>query len=251
LTESLKIFRSPYELAEKLADDLTGMINKSAGMKKPFSIALSGGSTPGLLFTILGDHYSNSVNWEYVHFFWGDERCVSSVDKDSNFGMAKRLFFDRIKIPAGNIHRVRGEDDPVGESLRYTKEIGDYITLREGFPVFDIILLGLGEDGHTASIFPGNNHLFHTDDICAVASHPVSGQKRITLTGRVINNAILVIFMVAGKNKARIAGEILNKTKSAENFPASYIVPVIGDISWYLDDEASLYLQKHKRDRKV
>lgn len=243
MENSIKIFPTPYILAEKLADEIVKQIRKSAKGNIPFNVALSGGTTPELLFSIIGDKFSDSIPWEYVHLFWGDERCVSPMDSDSNYGMTKRTLIDKINIPSKNVHRIRGEDDPVRESKRYSEEIASSTRTLNGLPLFDLIMLGLGEDGHTASIFPGHRDLFSSDKICDVAIHPVTGQSRITITGRVINNAESVIFLVTGKNKARVTGEILKKSPSAINFPAYYIVPVFGKLSWFLDADAAMWLK--------
>ena len=242
MDKSVKIFPTPYELAEKFAKELVNMITESAKKKKSFSVALSGGSSPELLFSVLGDHFSNSAPWEYVHFFWGDERCVSPDNAESNYGMTSRKLLEKINIPSSNIHRIKGEDDPEKEASRYSEEISDYTGKRDGLPLFDLIILGLGEDGHTASIFPGHKELLNSDKICEVAVHPVTLQKRITLTGRVINNADSVTFLVTGKKKADIVEKIIKKNASALNFPASYIVPVYGVLRWFIDEDAGRLL---------
>ena len=238
MDKSIKIFPSPYELAEKYAEELVSMIIESANKKKPFTVALSGGSTPELLFSVLGEHFSKSAPWEYVHFFWGDERCVPPDNQGSNYGMTSRKLLEKIDIPSANIHRIKGEADPEKEAARYSEEISDFTASRDGLPLFNLIILGLGEDGHTASIFPGHQELFNSDKICDVAVQPLTLQKRITLTGRIINNADYVNFLVTGKKKADIIGKIINKNASSQNYPASYIVPVYGVLRWFIDEEA-------------
>jgi len=134
-----------------------------------------------------------------------------------------------------------GENEPWMEAERYSSEILENVPLRLGVPRFDIIYLGLGEDGHTASIFPGNLDLFDSSRICEVAVHPATGQKRITLTGTVINNAARVIFAVSGRNKAEIVAEILENPSSG-NYPASVVKPLSGRLTWHLDLEAASLL---------
>lgn len=238
LDKNVKIFATPKELAEKFADVMADMIIESAKKKKLFTVALSGGSTPELLFTLLGEKYARSVPWQYVHLFWGDERCVPPEDSESNYGMTMRVLLSRLEMPSINIHRIRGEADPVTEAGRYSDELSLYTIKRDSIPLFDLVLLGLGEDGHTASIFPGQMELLESDKTCAVAFHPVTKQKRITITGRVINNAEQVTFLVTGKKKEEIVEKIVNQKPSAQSFPASYIVPVYGRLSWFLDSEA-------------
>jgi 6-phosphogluconolactonase len=242
MKESVRIFRTPYELAEKFAGEMVSMIKDASGKNKHFNIALSGGSTPELLFSILGEHFPDTVPWETVRFFWGDERCVPPVSPDSNFGMAFRSLFRKIMIPEGNINRIYGEQDPSNEVLRYSDLISRQTDERDGFPVFDMLLLGLGEDGHTASIFPGRSDLFYSDSICEVSVHPVSNQKRITITGTVINNAENIRFLVTGKSKAEVLKKIINEEESSINFPASLVVPVYGKLEWLLDSDAGSLL---------
>ena len=225
-------------MAEKFAEELITTITESAKKKKPFSVALSGGSTPELLFSVLGDHFSKSAPWEFVHFFWGDERCIPPDNQESNYGMTRRKLLDKIDIPSSNIHRIKGEEDPEKEASRYSEEIYDYTVKRDGLPLIDLIILGLGEDGHTASIFPGHQELFSSDKICEVAVHPLTLQRRITLTGRVINNADSVTFLVTGKKKAEIVEKIIKKNASAQSFPASHIIPVYGALRWFIDKDA-------------
>ena len=238
----LKIYASPLELAEKFAEDMTSMIAESIKNAVPFTIALSGGTTPELLFKVMGENFAESVPWKFVHFFWGDERCVPPDNDESNYGMAQRKFLSRIEIPSGNIHRIRGEDDPENEAARYSLDILSSVRNRDRLPLFDLVILGLGEDGHTASIFPGHSELFDSDKICEVALHPVTGQKRITLTGRVINNADNVTFLVTGKTKAEIVEKMFKKDSSVINFPASFIVPVYGKLNWYIDRDAGIMI---------
>jgi 6-phosphogluconolactonase len=242
LERSVKIFQNPGELAEKLSEDLVIMINDSATKNKPFTIALSGGSTPELLFSLLGKKYAKSVHWNSVHFFWGDERCVAPDNPGSNYGMTKKNLFDHIVINSVNIHRIRGEDEPQAEAFRYSSEISQNTEERNGLPQFDLVMLGLGDDGHTASIFPGYRHLLTSEKICEEALNPHNQQRRITITGRVINNADKVIFLVTGKKKAEIIESIFKSEPEAFSYPASYILPVYGSLEWYIDSEAGSLL---------
>jgi 6-phosphogluconolactonase len=240
LDKIVKIFPSPFELAMNFAEEMVVMIAAAVKNAIPFTIALSGGTTPVLLFKALNENFAESIDWKYVHFFWGDERCVPPDNDESNYGMAQRKFLSSIEIPSGNIHRIRGEDDPENEAARYSIEILSSVRNRDRLPLFDLVILGLGEDGHTASIFPGRTELFDSDKICEVALHPVTGQKRITLTGRVINNADNVTFLVTGKTKAEIVEKMFKKDSSVVNFPASFIVPVYGKLNWYIDRDAGI-----------
>jgi 6-phosphogluconolactonase len=242
LDKNVKIFPLPYDLAKEFAKEMANMIVESAEKDKMFTVALSGGSTPELLYTLLGENFADTVPWQYVQIFWGDERCVPPDNADSNFGMTMRKLLSKVEIPTQNIHRIRGENDPAKEAIRYSEEVSLFTRKRDGMPLFDLILLGLGEDGHTASIFPGHPELINSDNIYEVALHPVTKQKRISLTGRVINNADSVTFLVAGKKKEEIVEKLFRKDPEASNYPASYIVPVHGRLSWFIDKEAGRLL---------
>lgn len=243
MKQSIRIFPTPQALAESLALDLFNKITCANTSVNHFTIALSGGSTPRLLFTVLGDQYASSVPWDKVHFFWVDERCVPPEDHESNFGMTNEVLFSKIKIPQENIHRIKGEDDPTKEAERYSKEIIDFTVKRDRLPFFDIMLLGLGEDGHTASVFPGNEELFLTDKICTTAVQPSTGQMRITITGKIINNAGSIIFIVTGKNKAVIVNNIIGKHNNKKQFPASFVKPTYGRLYWCLDEDAGALIK--------
>jgi 6-phosphogluconolactonase len=241
MKSGIKIFQTQKILAESLAEDICELINNKSRGGSFFTLALSGGKTPDLLFSILGEKNKDIHLWKNVRFFWVDERCVPPDDEQSNFRKASALFLSKQGIDPGCIFRIRGENDPVQEAERYSVVISEYTKYKRGLPSFDLVLLGLGEDGHTASIFPGNEMLFKSERICETAVHPVTGQNRVTLTGRVLNNAEMVIFLAAGKNKAGMVRHIIKDGDSGTKFPASYINPVSGKLIWYLDsDSASL-----------
>ncbi|NSW94812.1 MAG: 6-phosphogluconolactonase [Bacteroidales bacterium] len=239
----IKIFPTPFEVAEYLAIEIINHINRNALNKHQVTIALSGGNTPATLFSVLGSHFDSSANWTNVHFFWVDERCVPPENPESNYGMTRKALLDKIKIPSHNIHRIRGEANPSSEASRYSREISSFTGSRNGLPAFDIILLGLGEDGHVASVFPGNEKLFESENKCKVTFHPVTRQKRITLTGKVINNSGRIIFMVTGKNKAEIVSNILSPGPKNKLYPASFVKPAYGTEEWYLDRESASFFK--------
>lgn len=240
----IKTFPTPNALSDLLALELANQIRNAKRSSTAFTIALSGGSTPKLLFSTLGDNYAGSVDWGKVHFFWVDERCVPPGDPESNYGMTSKALLSKIDIPEGNIHRMKGEEDPYSEAVRYSEEIKNYVVHRKNLPSFNIILLGLGEDGHTASIFHGKNTLFQSEKTCEVALHPQTGRKRITIAGKVINNSQNIIFVVTGSNKARVVKDILGSGASGNQYPAEYVIPTDGTITWYLDEAAASLLQK-------
>ena len=241
MTGALTIYEDPEELANRVADLLMEWIAQSTG--KRYNLAISGGSTPNLLFSTLAAKYADSKLWQKTHFWWVDERMVSPGDPDSNFGKAQQLLFSKITIPEKNIHRILGENDPVMEAEDYAQQIKAELNMKDGLPSFHLILLGMGEDGHTASIFPDQMELLLSDHLCVVAYHPVSFQKRITLTGKAINNAQKIFFLVTGANKAERLCEILMKGEKGKLLPASHIQPVNGELFWYTDESAAQQLK--------
>lgn len=233
---NLHIYKTPEELANEFALQLMSWIDDYSG--NAFHLAISGGKTPDLLFTILAQKYTTSKLWQKVHFWWVDERMVPPDDPDSNFGTANRLLFSQIIIHEENIHRIHGENDPEAEALSYSQQIQENLTFQNGYPTFDLILLGMGDDGHTASIFPNQMHLLDSKHICEVSVHPQSGQQRVTLTGTVINHAKKVCFIVTGLSKADRMAEIWANPKKVDLLPSSHIHPVNGNLAWYVDQAA-------------
>jgi 6-phosphogluconolactonase len=242
MKSEIRVFKTPAELSEILAREIVRRIRAAADIEKPYSIALSGGSTPEILYTFLGDEFSDTVPWDFVQLFWGDERCVPPLSPESNYGMVKTALLDKTGPGQDNIHRINGENDPETEAKRYSELIRAKLPSRDGMPVFDLVLLGMGEDGHTASIFPGMMNLLESEKICSTANHPVTGQTRITLTGRVINNAEAVVFIVTGEKKAAVLRQVINREPGSERYPSLHINPVYGSLDWYLDREAARYL---------
>jgi 6-phosphogluconolactonase len=233
----VKIYDNPGKVVKALAKKIFKITNKSP--RNNFNIALSGGNTPGLLFEVITLKYAGDIPWERVHLWWGDERCVSPENEESNYKLAHDKMISWIPIPEGNIHRIKGEEDPEDEAVRYSNEISSMLKKRVGWPVFDLIILGLGDDGHTASIFPNHIDLLDDENYCAVAEHPGTGQKRITLTGKVLNNAKNIFFLVTGKNKAPRISEIMNNDPVAKLLPAYHIEPGNGNLTWYIDQDAA------------
>ena len=236
----IKIFKTSDELSEEYAQLLK---NEVGSADKQFNLVLSGGSTPKDVFKYLSDNYKNKINWSKINFFWGDERCVPPDDNQSNYKMANESLLSNVNVIEDNIFRIRGEDDPQKEANRYCEIINKTVLKKNNNkPAFDLIMLGLGEDGHTASIFPNQLDLIDDENICAVAIHPETKQKRITLTGKIINNSKNIIFIVAGKKKSQVVADILKNKLVAEKYPAYYIRPVNGNLYWFLDNEAASLL---------
>jgi len=238
----LHIYDDPELTARALAELISDKATIKANNSQKLNIAISGGKTPSILFTLLAQEYKNIIPWDAIRFFWVDERCVESTNPESNFGMTYDALFCFAFINPSNFFRMKGEAVPEDESERYQKLLWDKLPVRNQFPVFDLILLGIGDDGHTASIFPDNLSLLNSDRWVNVAKHPVSGQKRITLTGKTICNANQVVFFVTGANKSEIVNQIVNKMYEATKYPASYIHDFEGNSDFYIDKEAAAIL---------
>ena len=202
-------------------------------------IALSGGSTPKIVFDELAANFQSDIDWSGVHLYWGDERCVEPTDEQSNYKMTDEHLISKISIPEENIHRIKGENEPEYEAKRYEEFLKESLPKVNSIPQFDLVILGMGDDGHTASIFPHEIELWGSDKYCEVAVHPDSGQKRVSLTGRIINNADTVAFLVTGKSKTEKFKEIKNQSGDYKNYPASLVNPSSGRLLWFLDEVAA------------
>lgn len=233
----VKIYSNPKDVVKALAKVIFKLTKSST--QERFDILLSGGNSPIKLFKRIAKKYGETIDWKRIHFWWGDERCVSPNSENSNYKHAYDNLISKISIPRANIHRIKGEIDPNEEAIRYAAEIKGSLNFRGENPVFDLVLLGLGEDGHTASIFPDELELFEDERICAVTKHPLTGQKRITITGKVLNNANRVFLLVTGANKALRISEIMNDEEAAKLLPAYYIAPNNGELIWFIDEAAA------------
>jgi len=231
----LKVLEDKNTVARRFAEDLLFWAND----KEKVTIALSGGSTPKVLFQLLKEDYIDRFDWSKIHFFWGDERCVPPSDEQSNYKMTNDLLLSYIPENQRNVYRIKGENDPQVEAIRYGKQIAEVVDIVNGLPQFDVMILGMGDDGHTASIFPNQMELLDIDSICAVAEHPSSGQKRVTITGNVINNVKEIAFLVTGAGKVEKLKEVYAVEGNYQDYPAYYIQAKDGNLTWYADRAAA------------
>ncbi|TDM51258.1 6-phosphogluconolactonase [Aliivibrio fischeri] len=230
-----KIFETPQDVVTTLADELKQLGEQG----KPVHISLSGGSTPKMLFSLLASEaYAKNIQWNNLHFWWGDERCVTPTDPESNYGEANELLFSRIDIPLENIHRIEGENEPLEEVNRFSNKMRELIPLENGIPVFDWILLGVGADGHTASLFP-NKTDYNDTNLAVIATHPESGQQRVSKTAKVLEAAKRISYLVLGSGKAEIVQEIHTKPANELPYPAAKIHSTLGETEWFLDIDAA------------
>jgi 6-phosphogluconolactonase len=225
----IEVFNDYHEIA-----DFIRSIISSDATSESFNIALSGGNTPRAIYSLLSEYKQPQIPWERMKFFWGDERCVPPDNPESNYLMTKESLFDKINIADDQVFRIKGENNPEVERERYSK-----IVLSNTNGAFDLMLLGLGTDGHTASIFKNQLGLMNSEQLCAIAVHPESGQVRITLTGRLINASRKILFLVTGSDKSQVLYNILYQKGEWDKYPASYVRPSDGEIIWILDRKAA------------
>jgi len=237
----LHIFQSKEELTGGIAEYAATFINSAITHRDQAIVALSGGSTPRPLYKLLAQSYRNKVHWEKVKIFWGDERCVPPDHNDSNYLMVKQALLDHVPIPASNIYRVKGELDPHSASDDYRAQLQS--AFGTDLPRFDLMLLGMGDDGHTASLFP-NTDVLHEQSKWVVPSYAEALDSwRITLTYPVINNARNVVFLVSGENKARMVNLVLNGPEDVERYPSQGVKPTDGELYWFVDEAAASRLK--------
>ncbi len=239
--QKINIFTNPDELSQNLAVEFVDFIRNNKN--DIINILLAGGSTPKIFYSYLAlDKFKDKIEWGKVHFYWGDERCVSPDHSDSNYLMVKKSLLDKIDIPKENIHRIYGENSPEKEISRYSNELLNNLTIKENIPIFDWVFLGLGNDGHTASLFPNSKNLNNINDLCVVEIQPESGQRRISLSLPILKNAQKITFLVTGRGKAEIIKKLLIDREITNQYPASLLFSKNKNIEWCLDVDSAKYL---------
>lgn len=241
----LRIYDDLDTLTRAAADDLAALLTAPATAHRALTIALSGGSTPQGLYALLAQPpYAHSLPWSRVHFFWGDERCVSIEHPESNYGQAQQALLQHVPVPAENIHRIRIELPPAEAAADYAHQLAQHADPGLRWPRFDLVLLGLGEDGHTAALFPGliTQRERRSPVLHVQASYLGRPAERITLTPLVFNDARHIFFLVAGEKKAPAVRAVLKGYADPEQIPASRIRPTAGVVTWLLDRAAAKLL---------
>jgi 6-phosphogluconolactonase len=232
------LYESDQLVAEAFAAWLADWIDGQEA-ERPLHLALSGGSTPKILFEHLATHYATALPWSRLHLWWGDERCVPPDSPESNYHMTQQYLISQVELLEENIHRIKGEEIPIDEAKRYAQEMVDTLPQVADIPQFDLIMLGMGDDGHTASIFPDQMALLESEALTAVATHPSSHQQRVTFTGKLLNQAANVAFLVTGTKKSGRIAQILGGRPGARHLPAYHIKPTEGVLHWFLDRAAA------------
>ncbi len=230
-------------LSVRAAEEIVHVSGEAICMHAQFTLCLTGGNTPANTYSLIGTRFHLSVDWKEVHFFWGDERCVPPDNEASNFGMANRTLLSKLPLAPSQIQRMRGEDPPAAAAAAYEKDLKEFFSLGAGeLPRFDLVLLGLGDNAHIASLFPGSPLINERVRMVADAEVDAPQRHRITLTPPVLNNAARVMFIVSGVKKAQAVKDVLQGPQDPSRFPAQLIEPTEGTVMWLLDKAAASLL---------
>ncbi len=248
----IQVATNAQELSRLAAEQFVHLAVEAVRAKRLFTVALAGGSTPRSLYALLANEkepYRAQLPWERIHFFWGDERHVPSDHPDSNYRMASETMLANVPVPLENVHRIKSENaDAAKAADEYDQTLRKFFRVAEGqLPRFDLILLGMGPDAHTASIFPGTDVINEKNRLVVAPWVEKFKSYRITLTPPVLNNAAAVIFLVNGTEKAKVLREVLEGGHQPERLPAQLIRPNKGKVLWLVDQEAAHLLSERQR----
>lgn len=231
---SVKIGRDLEELSESARQAFIEIAKEAIQQRGRFLVALSGGNTPMKLYEKLA---VESLDWTRIYFFWGDERCVSANDPGNNYGQAKKVLFD--KVNATNIQRINSDLDPAQAAIEYANTLKEFSESPLDWPRFDLVLLGMGDDGHTASLFPGSPVDVDTPTLAVVANYQGRPANRVTLTQNVINDARNIFFLATGISKAETLKKVLSDVYIPIELPSQRIDPKNGRTVWFVDEAAA------------
>lgn len=244
----VRILTTPQELFAAAADEVLHSATEAVTQRGRYTIALSGGSTPRSLYTLLATNARSAMPWDRTFFFWGDERHVSPADAESNYRMVEESMLSKAPVPAGNVFRVAAENpDATAAADAYEKTLKSFFALEAGqLPRFDLILLGLGPDGHTASLFPGTAALREESRLVVANWVEKFKTSRITFTLPVLNAARCVAFLVSGTDKAPALHAVLETDAPGEQYPSKLVHPTDGKLIWMIDRAAASELSGPK-----
>ena len=240
----IRIFKDLEELSRAAAELFVEQAALSIAERDQFLVALNGGSTPNRLFHLLAAEDREKVDWTNVHVFWGDERCVPPDDPGSSYGQAWDVLLSHVPIPGANIHRIKGELNPASAAEDYAVVLKEVAAPPLGWPRFDLVYLGMGEDGHTASLFPGSPVDVSGPTLPVTAQYQDRPANRVTLTPVVFNRARMIVFMATGEKKAQTLAQVLSDSYNPELYPAQRIRPDQGKLAWLVDEAAASTLPK-------
>jgi len=235
----IRIFKDSEAMSIAAAEIFVQEAALAVRARGRFLVALSGGSTPSGLYRLLADEpFRSKLDWAKTFIFWGDERCVLPDDEGSNYRQAQDLLLSHVPVPEKKILRIKGEREPAEASVDYTQILKRFAAPGLDWPRFDFVLLGMGEDGHTASLFPGSQVEADSPTLAVSAEYQGRPANRVTLTPLVFNSARNILFLVAGENKASTLKEVLSDAYQPERFPAQRIRPTDGKVIWLVDEAA-------------
>ncbi len=246
MTGTIHKVSQPQQLFEIAAKNFCQITEDALSRTRRMTVALAGGSTPKALYTLLAtDPYRTMVDWSKIHVFWGDERHVPPDHQDSNYRMAHESLLSQVPIVASHVYRIQGEWPHASEAAQdYEDTLRKVFSLTSGaLPCFDLILLGMGPDGHTASLFPGTDVVHESLKWVAAPWVEKFQTHRVTLTPVVLNQARHVMFMVSGEDKAAALHEVLEGHSQADLYPSQVVNPEAGELLWLVDDKAASLLQ--------
>ncbi len=236
----IEIFEDKEALANASADSFMHLTSQAIRQRGRFLVALCGGETPLEMYTLLTKPpYKQRVEWLHVHFFWSDERCVPKDDPQGNYYQAHKILLSKVPVRHENVHRIQAELDPEEAAKNYAKLLNSYAGSGDPLPRFDLAILGLGMDGHTASLFPGMTMEASSTVVVVSAEYEHRPNRRITLTPAVLNFSREIIFLVSGARKSAILARVLYGDYHPENLPAQRIQPEDGKLTWMVDKAAA------------
>jgi 6-phosphogluconolactonase len=237
---SVLVFSNLSTLSQYAARQFDRLAEQAVLERGRFLTALSGGGTPEGLYRLLAQPpYTEKTWWKKTHLFWGDERCVPPGDPESCYGQVNRLLLGSIKIPANHVHRINGEMQPGEAAAVYSRNLAQFAEPGLEYPHFDLVLLGMGTDGHTASLFPGSEPEMAGTALAVTAQYQDRPARRVTLSPRVLNAARQVFFMAVGANKADTLVKVLTGPVDELNLPSQRIRPLTGEVTWLVDAAAA------------
>lgn len=237
----LHIEKDTKALSASLAEWINNYIQQVLAKQDRFTFVLSGGGTPKALYALLAESpYKESIPWEKLHFFWGDERAVPFEDSRNNAKMCYDELLDKVPVKAENIHIMRTDITPEESAAEYEKIIKTYFEGSE--TTFDFVLLGMGDDGHTLSLFPGTEVIHEQNTLATSFFLQAQDMYRITLTAPVVNEAACVAFLAAGAGKAEVLKQVLKGEKNVDLYPSQIIQPEKGQLHWFVDEAAAALL---------
>jgi len=228
-------YKDTKEALRALCNRLAQLVKDEQG--DIFNLALSGGETARQMFTLWVDEYCDKIDWKAIRFYWVDERCVPKTDDESNYRHAYKLLFEPLNIPKSHYHRIKGENYPETEAIRYSNRVSEKLLKHDGLSRFDCIILGVGNDAHTASIFPTTMELLEDKHLYAVSRHPQTGQNRITMTGPFLLNNTPLLVPVLGKGKTEVIKRLQAGYSKDNPAPATYILSHAKDATLYISVE--------------